>query len=116
MALHAQRQSRTLSTRRTLLGLLLIPLVSLAGLWGFTASVTVGNVLSNQHYNSNVNATGASIIGLHATAQAESALTITWLSSGRRRGSCEHSSSQPAAPPTAPSRRSAYRRRRYARG
>jgi signal transduction histidine kinase len=86
MALHAQRQSRTLSTRRTLLGLLLIPLVSLAGLWGFTASVTVGNVLSNQHYNSNVNATGASIIGLHATAQAESALTITWLSSGRRPG------------------------------
>ncbi len=40
MAVHTS--PRTRSARLTLLGLLLIPLVSLAGLWGFTASITRG--------------------------------------------------------------------------
>ena len=39
MALHTQ-PPRTTSARRTLVSLLLIPLVSLTGLWVFTAGIT----------------------------------------------------------------------------
>jgi Nitrate and nitrite sensing len=53
-------------------------------LWGFIASLTLGNVIRNQHYNSNVNAIGASLIALGPAVQVERALTIAWLSSGRQ--------------------------------
>jgi hypothetical protein len=55
MAVHPS--PRTRSARLTLLGLLLIPLLSLAGLWGLTASITLGNVIRDEQ---SCSATGAS--------------------------------------------------------
>ena len=42
---------RTRSVRLTLVSLLMIPLLSLAALWGFIASVTLGNLIRYQNYN-----------------------------------------------------------------
>ena len=83
MAVHTA-PPRTHSARRTLVSLLLIPLVSLAALWVFTASITLGNVLRNQHYNTVTNTIAPSVIGLQQTVETERALTIAWLSTGRQ--------------------------------
>ena len=40
-----QRPMRTRPMRLTLIGLLVVPLVSLLALWAFAASVTLGNAL-----------------------------------------------------------------------
>jgi hypothetical protein len=61
---------------------LLIPLVSLAGLWGFTASITLGNVIRD--YNTVDNAIAPSIIGLEQTLATERGLTFAWLNASRR--------------------------------
>ena len=65
-------------------GLLLIPLLSLAGLWGFTASSTLGSVIRDQHYNTLVSTIGPSVIGLERTLEPERALTLLWLNADRR--------------------------------
>lgn len=83
MALH-KRPPRTTSARRTMAGLLLIPLLSLAGLWGFTASSTLGSVIRDQHYNTLVNTIGPSVIGLEKTLEPERALTLLWLNADPR--------------------------------
>jgi hypothetical protein len=83
MAVHATTP-RTHSARRTLVSLLLIPVVSLAGLWGFTASITLGNVIRDQHYNTVDNTISPSIIGLEQTLAAERGLTFAWLDASRR--------------------------------
>ena len=77
MAVHTA--PRTHSARRTLVSLLLIPMLSLAGLWVFIASITFGNVINNEHYNTATNTIGPSIIGLEQTLETEGALTLTWL-------------------------------------
>jgi signal transduction histidine kinase len=75
---------RTRSARLTLVSLLLIPLLSLAALWGFTASITLGNVIRDQNYNKVVNAIAPSISPLGQTLQAELQTTLVWLGTGRR--------------------------------
>ena len=75
---------RTRSVRLTLVSLLLFPLLSLAALWGFAASITLGNVIQNQHENTLVAAIGPAIIGLEQTLEPERALTVSWLSSDPR--------------------------------
>jgi signal transduction histidine kinase len=90
MALRIQRRSRTTSARRTLAILLLIPLLSLAALWGYTASITLGNAINNQHLNTLTNEVSPSIIEMEAAGEAERALTVAWVSSG------DHSSQQRA--------------------
>jgi signal transduction histidine kinase len=75
---------RTRSARLTLISLLLIPLLSLAALWGFTASITLGNVIRDQNYNKVVNAIAPSITPLGQTLQAELATTLIWLGTDRR--------------------------------
>src|SRR6516225_2968090 len=75
---------RTRSARLTLVSLLLIPLLSLAALWGFTASITLGNVIRNQHYNTIDNAIAPSITALGLTLQGERAVTLAWLGSDRQ--------------------------------
>jgi signal transduction histidine kinase len=67
-----------------MVGLLLIPLLSIAGLWGLTASITLGNVIRDQHYNALVNAIGPSVIGLEKTLEPERTLTLLWLSADRQ--------------------------------
>ena len=75
---------RTRSARLTLVSLLLIPLLSLAALWAFTASITLGNVIRDQHYNKVENAIAPSVIALAQTLAGERALTLIWLGTGRR--------------------------------
>jgi signal transduction histidine kinase len=76
--------SRTRSARLTLISLLLIPLLSLAALWGFTASITLGNVVRNQHYNTLVNTITSSVTSLDQDLAVERALTLVFLGTGRR--------------------------------
>ena len=59
---------RTRSARLTLVSLLLIPLLSLAALWGFIASITLGNVIRYQHYNTAITTIAPSVIALAADA------------------------------------------------
>jgi signal transduction histidine kinase len=86
-----------------LAGLLLIPLLSLAALWGFIASVTLSNVVRNQHYNTVTNTIGGSIIGLEETLGEERTLTLAWLGTGRRSSllRTELLSARRATPPAA---------------
>ena len=74
----------TRSARLTLISLLLIPLLSLAVLWGLIASITLGNVIRYQHYNTVITAISPSVTGLEQTLPVERAITLVWLGSGRR--------------------------------
>ncbi len=75
---------RTRSARLTLVSLLLIPLLSLAALWGFTASITLGNVIRDQHYDTIANAITPSVSALEESLAGERALTLAWLGAGRQ--------------------------------
>jgi signal transduction histidine kinase len=75
---------RTRSVRLTLVSLLLIPLLSLAALWGFTASITLGNVIRDQHYNKIANTITPSVSALAETLAGERAATLAWLGADRR--------------------------------
>ena len=76
--------ARTRSMRLTLTTLLIVPLVSLLALWGFAASVTLGNALRDRNYNHLVS-TGAKVYDQLETRLAEERLqTFIWLSTGRR--------------------------------
>jgi signal transduction histidine kinase len=75
---------RTRSARLTLVSLLLIPLLSLVALWGFTASITLGNVIRYQHYNAMFNTITGSVTSLEETLPVERALTLVWLGGDRR--------------------------------
>jgi signal transduction histidine kinase len=75
---------RTRSARLTLISLLLIPLLSLAALWGFTASITLGNVIRYQHYNTMFNTITGSVTSLEETLPVERALTLVWLGGDRQ--------------------------------
>ena len=76
--------ARTRSMRLTLTTLLIVPLVSLLALWGFAASVTLGNALRDRQYNHLVS-TGAKVYDQLETRLAEERLqTFIWLSTGRR--------------------------------
>ena len=75
---------RTRSVRVTLVSLLLIPLLSLAALWGFTASVSLGNVIRYQHYNTIATTIIPSITSLEEALPAERAITLVWLGGDRQ--------------------------------
>ena len=77
-------QPRTRSVRLTLVSLLLIPLLSLVALWGFTASVTLGNIVRYQHYHSIISTIGPSVSTLEQALPVERAVTLIWLGGGRR--------------------------------
>ena len=74
----------TRSARLTLVSLLLIPLLSLAALWGFAASVTLGNVIRYQHYNTMFNTITGSVTSLEETLPVERAITLVWLGGDRQ--------------------------------
>ncbi|HEX5294143.1 MAG TPA: nitrate- and nitrite sensing domain-containing protein, partial [Streptosporangiaceae bacterium] len=76
--------ARTRSMRLTLTTLLIVPLVSLVALWGFAASVTLGNALRDRNYNHLVS-TGAKVYDQLETRLAEERLqTFIYLSTGGR--------------------------------
>lgn len=80
---------RTRSARVTLLVLIVIPLVSLAALWGYVADVTIGNVIRDQHYNTVTSRTGADVSVLSGDLVAERSATLAWLGSGRASASAQ---------------------------
>jgi signal transduction histidine kinase len=90
------RPARTRSMRLTLAGLLVVPLVSLIALWGFAASVTLGNAIREHEYNSISNKIGVSTQVLDLEVIQERAQSFIWLSTGRQ---------SPAAPLDATRRR-----------
>ena len=75
---------RTRSARLTLVSLLLIPLLSLVALWGFTASITLGNIVRYQHYHTIISTIGPSVSTLEEALPTERAVTLIWLGGGRR--------------------------------
>jgi signal transduction histidine kinase len=75
---------RTRSARLTLVSLLLIPLLSLAALWGFAASITLGNVIRDQHTNKVANTITPSVGALAETLAGERAASLAWLGDRRR--------------------------------
>src|SRR5580692_8577077 len=75
---------RTRSARLTLVSLLLVPLLSLAALWGFTAGITIGTVIRDQHHDGVENAIAPSVIALAEMRAGESALTLIWLGTARQ--------------------------------
>ena len=79
-----QRPVRTRTIRVTLVGLLLVPLLALVGLWAFAASITLGNVIRYHHYTTLAHTTSASIGALTGDLAAERSLTLAWVGSGRR--------------------------------
>ncbi len=78
------RLARTRSIRMTLVGLLLVPLAALVGLWGFVASITLGNALSEHNYNRLVASASRSSSALLAALEQERVQTFLWMSSPRR--------------------------------
>ena len=80
---------RTRSARLTLVSLLLIPLLSLAALWGLLASITLGNVIRYQHYNQITTTIAPSVTGLQETLPVESALTLVWVATKRQPGTIQ---------------------------
>ena len=78
------RPARTRPIRVTLVGLLLVPLVALVGLWAFVASITLGNVIRFQHYNTLTQKISSSVAAVQQDLAQESSLTEVWLGSGRR--------------------------------
>jgi signal transduction histidine kinase len=75
---------RTRSARLTLVSLLLVPLLSLVGLWALAASITLGNVIRYQNYKKIDTTIAPGITALSPRLMAERALTLTWLSTGRQ--------------------------------
>jgi signal transduction histidine kinase len=70
--------------RLMLAGLLVIPLVSLMALWGFAASITLSNAITEQHYHKNVDTIGADAGNLDLVLSQERLESFVWLSTGRR--------------------------------
>ena len=74
-----QRPMRTRPMRLTLIGLLVVPLVSLLALWAFAASVTLGNALHERDYNRLVALSANPSDALASQISQERLDTYTWL-------------------------------------
>lgn len=77
-------RSRTRSARLTLITMLLIPLLSLAALWGLTSSNTLGSFIGDQHYDQAVATTQPSLVALEQTLRTERTLSVIWLDTDRQ--------------------------------
>jgi signal transduction histidine kinase len=78
-----RRPTRTQSIRLTLAGLLIIPLISLVALWGYAASISVGDAIAKQNYDTQNTDTGAPSQALLVQLAQERLQTFVWLSTGR---------------------------------
>ncbi|MDX6417665.1 MAG: hypothetical protein QOG28_2285 [Trebonia sp.] len=61
-----------------------IPLVSLVGLWGFAASVTVNGAITNHNFSSTSQGISSKGAPLSLEVTTERAQTYLWLISGRK--------------------------------
>jgi signal transduction histidine kinase len=80
------RRLRSRSIRSRIVALLVIPLISLVGLWGFAASMTVGAAVNKVAVSTTYNKIGSPGAYLSIQIQTERALSIVVLASHGRMG------------------------------
>jgi signal transduction histidine kinase len=78
-----KRPVRSRPIRVFLISMLAVPLVSLLALWGFAASITVSNAISDHEYNVSAAAIASGVEGLLIGLPQERVESYLWLSSGR---------------------------------
>jgi signal transduction histidine kinase len=78
------RRTRPRSIRYTLIGLMVIPLISLIALWAYAATSTVGGALAQRAYDTENRDTGGPGQALLIQLVQERTQTYIWLSTGRR--------------------------------
>jgi len=78
-----RRPVRSRPIRLFLISMFVVPLVSLVALWGFAASITVVNAVSDHYYNQGVTIITNGFASLTAGLPQERAQSYLWLSSGR---------------------------------
>jgi signal transduction histidine kinase len=83
----SRRPRRTRSIRLTLAVLLILPVLSLIALWGYAASISLGNAFAKRAYDTANTYTGATSQALFVQLVQERAVTFVWLSTGRRASS-----------------------------
>ena len=79
-----KQPARTLPIRLTLVGMFVIPLLSLVALWGFAASVTLGPSIQEGNYKAEYNAVGRPAQVLGVRLAAERLRSFIWLSASPR--------------------------------
>ena len=79
-----RRPVRSRPIRLFLIGMFAIPLVSLVGLWAFTASITVNSAISDHNYNVSIAAIDAGGKGLTLELPIEQEQTYLWLATDRK--------------------------------
>ena len=78
-----RRPVRSRPIRLFLISMFVVPLVSLLALWGFAASITVSNAISDHEYNASASAIASGIRALTVELPQERAQSYLWLISGR---------------------------------
>ncbi len=79
----SRRPGRSRPIRLFLIVMFVVPLVSLTALWGFAASTTIANAVSDHYYNQGVSIITNGFSSLTAGLPQERAQSYLWLSSGR---------------------------------
>jgi signal transduction histidine kinase len=80
----AARPARTRPVRLTLVGLLVVPLVTLVALWAVAVGSTLGSAVTEHKYNAVTDTIGGPTQALSAQLSQEQAQSFIWLSTGRR--------------------------------
>src|SRR6266700_2464926 len=78
-----KRPVRSRPIRVFLISMFAVPLVSLLALWGFAASITVSNAISDHQYNASAAAIASGVRSLTVELPQERAQSYLWLISGR---------------------------------
>src|SRR6266576_5441029 len=78
-----KRPVRSRPIRVFLISMLAVPLISLLALWGFAASITVSNAISDHEYNVSAAAIASGVEGLTIGLPQERVQSYLWLVSGR---------------------------------
>ena len=78
-----RRPVRSRPIRVFLISMFAVPLVSLLALWGFAASITVSNAISDHEYNVSAAALTSGVRGLIIALPQERVQSYLWLVSGR---------------------------------
>ena len=78
-----KRPVRSRPIRVFLISMFAVPLVSLLALWGFAASITVSNAISDHKYNTSATAIASGVRSLTVELPQERVQSYLWLLSGR---------------------------------
>ena len=78
-----RRPVRSRPIRVFLISMFAVPLVSLLALWGFAASITISNAISDHEYNVSAAAIASGVKGLTIGLPQERVQTYLWLVSGQ---------------------------------